>query len=136
MQSYQRLHGEYPLREFYFVPTAREDQGVREQIMPIRHRMHYPHILQSNISPLRTLSRGRIRRSTHSSPMSARSGARVRNNSGESIALLPWDDVLDSSKGLDLRTYVVFQQVARDVHEGIVIIAVDAHAGQTGVVVV
>jgi hypothetical protein len=31
MQSYQRLHREYPAREFYFVHTAREDLDIRER---------------------------------------------------------------------------------------------------------
>jgi len=31
MQSYQRLHREYPSREFYFVHTAREDLDIRER---------------------------------------------------------------------------------------------------------
>jgi hypothetical protein len=31
MQSYQRLHREYPLREFYFVHTGRETLDIRER---------------------------------------------------------------------------------------------------------
>jgi hypothetical protein len=31
MHSYQRLHGEYPSREFYFVHTGREDLDIRER---------------------------------------------------------------------------------------------------------
>jgi hypothetical protein len=31
MQSYQRLHREYPLREFYYVHTGREDLDIRER---------------------------------------------------------------------------------------------------------
>jgi hypothetical protein len=31
MQSYQRLHREYPAREFYFVHTSREDLDIRER---------------------------------------------------------------------------------------------------------
>ena len=31
MQSYQRLHREYPSREFYFVHTGREDLDIRER---------------------------------------------------------------------------------------------------------
>jgi hypothetical protein len=31
MQSYQRLHQEYPLREFYFVHTDRESLDIRER---------------------------------------------------------------------------------------------------------
>jgi hypothetical protein len=31
MQSYQRLHREYPSREFYFVHTRREDLDIRER---------------------------------------------------------------------------------------------------------
>jgi hypothetical protein len=31
MQSYQRLHREYPIREFYFVHTSREEIDIREQ---------------------------------------------------------------------------------------------------------
>ena len=31
MQSYQRLHREFPLREFYFVHTQREDLDIRER---------------------------------------------------------------------------------------------------------
>ncbi len=31
MQSYQRLHREFPLREFYFVHTERENLDIRER---------------------------------------------------------------------------------------------------------
>jgi hypothetical protein len=31
MQSYQRLHREYPAREFYFVHTQREHLDIRER---------------------------------------------------------------------------------------------------------
>jgi hypothetical protein len=31
MQSYERLHREYPLREFYFVHTGREILDIRER---------------------------------------------------------------------------------------------------------
>ncbi|MFN2241097.1 MAG: hypothetical protein ACK2U2_02335 [Anaerolineae bacterium] len=31
MQSYQRLHREYPSREFYFVHTGRKDLDIRER---------------------------------------------------------------------------------------------------------
>ena len=31
MQSYQRLHREYPSREFYFVHTGREELDIRER---------------------------------------------------------------------------------------------------------
>jgi len=31
MQSYQRLDREYPLREFYYVHTGREDLNIRER---------------------------------------------------------------------------------------------------------
>jgi hypothetical protein len=31
MQSYQRLHQEYPLREFYYVHTSREKLDIRER---------------------------------------------------------------------------------------------------------
>jgi hypothetical protein len=31
MRSYQRLHREYPTREFYFVHTTREDLDIRER---------------------------------------------------------------------------------------------------------
>lgn len=31
MQSYRRLHNQYPGREFYFVHTSREEIGIREQ---------------------------------------------------------------------------------------------------------
>lgn len=31
MLSYQRLHREYPAREFYFVHTSREDLDIRER---------------------------------------------------------------------------------------------------------
>jgi mannose-6-phosphate isomerase-like protein (cupin superfamily) len=31
MQSYQRLHHEYPVREFYFVHTGRETLDIRER---------------------------------------------------------------------------------------------------------
>ena len=31
MKSYQRLHREFPLREFYFVHTQREDLDIRER---------------------------------------------------------------------------------------------------------
>jgi hypothetical protein len=31
MKSYQRLHGEYPGREFYFVHTSREELDIRER---------------------------------------------------------------------------------------------------------
>ena len=31
MQSYQRLHRDYPLREFYYVHTGREKLDIRER---------------------------------------------------------------------------------------------------------
>lgn len=31
MQSYQRLHRDYPSREFYFVHTGREELDIRER---------------------------------------------------------------------------------------------------------
>lgn len=31
LQSYRRLHQQYPLREFYFVHTDREQLDIREQ---------------------------------------------------------------------------------------------------------
>lgn len=31
MESYQRLHREYPMREFYFVHTSRERLDIRER---------------------------------------------------------------------------------------------------------
>ncbi len=31
MQSYRRLHREYPLREFYFVHTSRKQLDIRER---------------------------------------------------------------------------------------------------------
>ena len=31
MESYQRLHREFPLREFYFVHTERENLDIRER---------------------------------------------------------------------------------------------------------
>jgi len=31
MQSYRRLHQQYPDREFYFVHTSREELDIREQ---------------------------------------------------------------------------------------------------------
>jgi hypothetical protein len=31
MQSYRRLHREFPTREFYFVHTSREEVDIREQ---------------------------------------------------------------------------------------------------------
>jgi len=31
MQSYRRLHQEYPLREFYFVHTGRENLDIKER---------------------------------------------------------------------------------------------------------
>ena len=31
MQSYQRLHREYPYREFYYVHTEREELDIRER---------------------------------------------------------------------------------------------------------
>ncbi len=31
MQSYRRLHRQYPVREFYFVHTSREELDIREQ---------------------------------------------------------------------------------------------------------
>jgi len=30
MQSYRRLHQQYPIREFYFVNTGRETLDIRE----------------------------------------------------------------------------------------------------------
>lgn len=32
LQSYRRLHEQYPLREFYFVHTSREILDIREQV--------------------------------------------------------------------------------------------------------
>jgi len=31
LQSYRRLHQQYPLREFYYVHTSREELDIREQ---------------------------------------------------------------------------------------------------------
>ena len=31
MQSYRHLHQQYPVREFYFVHTSREELDIREQ---------------------------------------------------------------------------------------------------------
>ncbi len=31
MQSYRRLHQQYPAREFYFVHTSRDELDIREQ---------------------------------------------------------------------------------------------------------
>jgi len=31
MDSYRRLHRQYPGREFYFIHTSREEPGIREQ---------------------------------------------------------------------------------------------------------
>ena len=31
MQSYRRLHHQYPAREFYFVHTSRDELDIREQ---------------------------------------------------------------------------------------------------------
>lgn len=32
LQSYRRLHQQYPFREFYFVHTSRETLDIREQV--------------------------------------------------------------------------------------------------------
>jgi hypothetical protein len=32
MQRYRRLHQEYPMREFYFVHTSRQELDIRERV--------------------------------------------------------------------------------------------------------
>ena len=52
-----------------------------------------------------------------------------------SLTPIPWREVTNLQVGFELWRYIFFEDIAGHVHQRVTIIAVDAHAGQTGIMV-